>query len=216
MPLAAGDPRLGDRAVVHTLEPTRVLAYSMNILPNGQETEFELSAWDTKVRMRAKVARSRPVAAGLARGHRYELELTLIRPDEAYLALFERMRRLLGSRRSERLPAALQVEFIQPPGLAAAMTRNIAEGGAWIVTDETLREGALAVVRIAIPGVPNRLHAVGRVVRVKDGGVGLAFVEFHDGDEALQAFLERTAKESEIQVVETTPASRLSLANTSG
>ena len=57
------------------------------------------------------------------------------------------------------------------------MTRNIAEGGAFIEGVSDLAIGTLCVVRLALPAMPARMWAVGRVVRVDETGVGLRLLE---------------------------------------
>lgn len=213
------DDLLGNKAVIHTLRPASVLVYAHSILGSGERLVLcapvpeglKIPMLPDVIALSGVVRKSRPIAAGIAGGCRYEIDVVLTPPSEEWRALFNALRDRLGSRDSERSDAQLRVEFIEPPGVARAMTRNIAEGGAFITTDRDLAVGMLAVVRIALPGVPTRIHAVGRVARVDGGGVGLKFLQLHTGDEALRQYLATAKAEEGIEVVEVTPGSRLTL-----
>lgn len=90
-------------------------------------------------------------------------------------------------REDVRHDAWLPIEFVDPPDMAATLTRNIASGGAFIQGGQSLKVGAIAIVEVKLPssddGEPVR--AIARVVHVRtpvsehdQGGVGLRFLRF--------------------------------------
>lgn len=156
-----------------------------HVRPTGSEIAFRLHhGGGVDVSLDGLVTGNRHVPDGYCGSARYALSVHLIDPPREYRAFCKAVQEALDRRRAPRFSAELPVEFVEPPGLAATLTRNIAEGGAFIATDQ-LAMGARVAIRVALPGVPERMHAVGEVVRVGADGVGLKFVSLEMGAKRL-------------------------------
>ncbi len=177
--------------VAFDVAPDEIGLYVHRVRCRGERIDFSVERGGIPaVRVAGDVMSSRHVADGWAPGCRYELRVRLVDPPSEWSDVIEATDGALDRRDDNRYAVALPVEFVEPPGSGTAMTRNIAEGGAF-VTGTELALGDVCVVRVALPAVPERLWAVGKVVRVGDDGVGLRFLEMHSEtrlDEALAAY----------------------------
>ncbi len=180
--LADDDSR---RGVVHTLGPDQFGMYVHQVRPRGTSFAFSVQTHDgAEISLTGEVLWSRPLSDGYVKGCRFEFGVRLIDVPPAYSEFLDGLQSAMDQRRDARFNAAVPVEFIEPPGLAPALTRNIADGGAFIDMEEGLEPGTVCAVRVALPGVPARIYALGRIVRVTDDAVGLKFLDFHSGGEA--------------------------------
>jgi PilZ domain len=117
----------------------------------------------------------------------------------AFAPLAESLDSGTDRREEGRLGAWLPIEFVDPPDMAATLTRNITSGGAFIQGGETLKVGAIAIVEVKLPSIDDGepVRAIARVVHVRNpvsvhdqGGVGLRFLRFYAGGrEKLDAYL---------------------------
>ncbi|MFT7622151.1 MAG: hypothetical protein ACI9WU_001319 [Myxococcota bacterium] len=174
----------GYPGVAYAVAPDQVGMYTHKVRRIGERVEFTLEADSGDVvRLQGEVTASRHIPDGWAPACRYELRVDLIEPPPEYSVLIGETDGALDQREDTRIPATLSVEFVEPPGVGSAMTRNIAEGGAFVEsTSDQLTHGTICVVRIALPGIPGKIWAVGRVVRVDEQGVGLCFIEMQTDD----------------------------------
>ncbi len=111
-----------------------------------------------------------------------------------------------------RKEAYLPVEFVDPPDLAPTLTRNITCGGALVQGCTELTEGAIVVVDVRLPEIPEAIRAIGIVKHVRQaspgdpGGVGLAFERFYAGArERLAGYLDEVSRTRGVLAFPTVP-----------
>ena len=88
-------------------------------------------------------------------------------------------------RRSERVDLVVRVDYKTVDELFSEFARNINEGGLFVETDTPQELGSSVALHFRVPGSPDPIQVMGRVVRVTPGdlhdppGMG---IEFEDLD----------------------------------
>ena len=91
-------------------------------------------------------------------------------------------------RRTERTHLLVRVEYSTIDEMFSEFTHDINEGGLFIETDKPRPTGTEVAMRFNLPGSPEPLQTVGRVVWVRTGsgatpaGMGIEFDELTDHD----------------------------------
>ena len=86
-------------------------------------------------------------------------------------------------RRSPRAAVTIQIEYGTVDAMFQEFTRDINEGGVFVATEEPMGLDDRVELQFRLPGRPDAIHAIGRVVRVQEKGsdaeAGMA-IEFED------------------------------------
>lgn len=96
----------------------------------------------------------------------------------------------IEQRRSPRTPFNIRVRYSTVDALFADFTRNINEGGLFIETEKPKSIGTEVTMRFNLPGHPDGIETIGRVVRITSGdefsppGMGIEFDDLTDDDRA--------------------------------
>ena len=91
-------------------------------------------------------------------------------------------------RRSGRAQVTVRVDYATVDEMFSEFTRDINEGGLFIETDKPHDPGTEVTMHFHLPGSPDALRTVGRVVRVtpsalgSPGGMGIEFEELTPDD----------------------------------
>jgi len=108
-------------------------------------------------------------------------------------------------RRSDRLELVVRVDYKTVDELFSEFARNINEGGLFVETDTPPEIGSSVALQFQIPGSPEPIQVMGRVVRVTPGdvetgpGVG---IEFEDLDEQSRVLINDLVRNLRVGVSE--------------
>lgn len=94
----------------------------------------------------------------------------------------------LERRRAERAGVTVRIDYATVDEMFSEFTRDINEGGLFIETDKPHQPGTEVSMQFHLPGSPEVLQTVGRVVRISPGapgtpaGMGIEFDELTPDD----------------------------------
>jgi type IV pilus assembly protein PilZ len=105
-------------------------------------------------------------------------------------------------RRSHRADLIVRVDYGTIDELFSEFTRDINEGGLFIETEKPKSIGTEVTMRFNLPGHPDGIETIGRVVRITSGdefsppGMGIEFDDLTDDDRARINALIRSLRSS--------------------